>query len=383
MVGIKEAWNALFLLGSVNSLFLGLLLLRRQPKEQQKANRYISIILFSWAFGFFYTWMIETEMYRSYPHILLLGASFTFLTGPCLYLYAEKLLPTLTSQSQEERQKAIRGIQGLHFLPFLINTLALVPFYFSTGEDKLRYWDLQLPQDKRFFVMKVLQLLHLGIYLVLLQVRLRTHRSRLRENVSTEEGLTLNWLRNLILLGFVGLSSYVIVMLFFQLQTGNSAFINRFTDLVVLGILHILGFEALMQPSFLQKKVAPYARSPLGEQEVQALARKIEEHMRSTQAYLDENLTLRDLSMEMNLSPHHVSQVINQAMGINFFEFINRERVRHAQKILDAQRQKPVRSISLLDVAFESGFRSKSTFNSLFKRYTGLTPSQYKKGKGG
>ena len=446
---MMESWNALFLVGAVNSFFLGLLLWgRRKRPVERKANRFLSLILFSWSYGFFYTWIIETGMYRRYPHLLLIGAPFTFLTGPCLYLYTETILGGLENSIIRNRWN--RPV--LHFLPFILNTLALVPFYVQSGAGKIHYWETRRPGDPWFLLMQCLQLLHLGTYLAVLLLRIRRHRAGLGENYSSFEGLALDWLRNLILFGWIGLLAYVIVLVFFRYWTGFTEYINRFTDLVVLGILHILGYEALSQPAILKEetilqvgKLPPdepavevaeggssslrypvafnqpeisagrfspqkrplsqnrnpgeaadeeffysghpvtvskppvpktdssYARSPLTQAEVRDIAHQVQEHLRDTQAYLDETLSLRDLAMELSLSPHHLSQAINQVLGMNFFELVNRERVQHSQRLMESS------TAPLLDIAYESGFRSKSTFNSLFKQYTGITPSQYRK----
>jgi len=405
--GWIEAWNALFILGSVNSLFLGLILLGGgKPKTVRLATRFLSIILFSWSFGFFYTYIIETGSYRTYPHILLIGASFTFLTGPCLYFYTETLLG-----GWERIRARIGWNRGfLHFLPFLLNTLLLVPFFLKTGPEKIQYWESQRPTDSWFLLMQVFQLLHLGIYLALLFIRIYRHRAGLGEHYSTLEGLTLDWLRNIVLFGWIGLCVYIAALVLFRYWTGVTEYINRFTDLIVLGILHVLGYEALTQPEIFKKELSldrpplpsrqhaisgegavsaqnlldedpltrlkrepAYERSPLTPAEVKDIAHRVRTHLQNTQAYLDETLSLRDLAVELSLSPHHLSQVINQELGMNFFELVNRERVRHAQQLILSS------TSNLLDIALESGFRSKSTFNSLFKQYTGLTPSEYRK----
>ena len=425
------AWNALFLLGSLNSLFLGVLLLNPKQEEHRKANRYLSVILFSWSFGFFYTWMIETGMYRSYPHLLLVGAPFTFLTGPCLYLYKESLLG-----GKHRNQGAISFWKRhlLHFAPFYLNTLALLPFYLQPGVEKLRYWEDIRGQDPLFAGMQVLQLFHLGGYLTVLLVRLREYRKNLGQTVSTLEGLTLDWLRNLILLGFLGLGVYGVVFAVFRVRMGEAVFVNRFTDLAVLVILHVLGYEALTQPAIAHGfwegpegegqeesmsrdgAVEPmgassvdskgegesrdgtaepmsrtptdrrgeggaYARSSLSLEQGKAIARKAVEHLNATGAYLDENFSLRDLAMEISVPVHHLSQAINQHLQMNFFELVNRERVRHAKELLDRQVKETQTGSqgksTFMDIAFASGFRSKSTFNALFKRYLGCTPTEY------
>ena len=399
----NSAWNSLFLLGSLNSLFLGLLLVNPKQEEKGKANRYLSVILFSWSFGFFYTWMIETGMYRSYPHLLLVGAPFTFLTGPCLYLYMEALLGR---KGREEETSPLWKKHLLHFAPFYLNTVALFPLYLQSGTEKLRYWEELRGKDPLFTGMQVLQLLHLGVYLTVLFFRLRQYRKNLGQIESSLEGITLDWFRNLILLGFLGLGVYVVVFTVFRVRIGETMFVNRFTDLAVLVILHVLGYEALTQPAITHgvwefpkgeperegvsedhgaepRSTIPadsrgdggaYARSSLSLEQGKGIARKAVEHLKTTSAYLDEHYSLRDLAMELSVPVHHLSQAINQHLQMNFFELVNRERVRYAKELLDRRGNS-----TFLDIAFASGFRSKSTFNALFKRYLGCTPTEYRR----
>lgn len=92
-------------------------------------------------------------------------------------------------------------------------------------------------------------------------------------------------------------------------------------------------------------------------------------------AELDPGLTLRSLATRLGWTPRRLSKVINGALGQTFSELVNRRRVAHAEKLLTDQ---PERSV--LDVLQACGFASKSTFNDTFKRYTGTTPTDHRRG---
>ena len=98
--------------------------------------------------------------------------------------------------------------------------------------------------------------------------------------------------------------------------------------------------------------------------------------MNAEQPYLLEKLSLKEVAEYLDISPNHLSQVINENLNKNFFDFINGYRVELIkQKMLNSENS----SLSLLGMAYESGFNSKSCFNSVFKKMTGLTPSKYLK----
>jgi AraC-like DNA-binding protein len=96
--------------------------------------------------------------------------------------------------------------------------------------------------------------------------------------------------------------------------------------------------------------------------------------MESQKLYLEPKLTLGTLAEQLKVSVNHLSQVINQYEGVNFHDFVNRYRVDEFKSRIANPKYK---GFSLLAIAFDSGFNSKSSFNQIFKKSTGLTPSQY------
>ena len=105
----------------------------------------------------------------------------------------------------------------------------------------------------------------------------------------------------------------------------------------------------------------------------QALLKQIKAAMDIEHLYKKPSLSLRDLCDHLNESPHNISQVINESDLGNFYDMVNSRRVALASQLLQ---QNPQRTV--LDIAFDCGFNSKSSFNSVFKRYTGVTPSQFR-----
>ena len=98
--------------------------------------------------------------------------------------------------------------------------------------------------------------------------------------------------------------------------------------------------------------------------------------MQSQRSYLEPELTLNDLATQIAVKPKLLSQVINELMHRNFFEFINHYRIEEAKRLLTNPKDK---KITVLEVMYEVGFNSKSSFNTLFKKHTGLTPGEFKK----
>ena len=104
-----------------------------------------------------------------------------------------------------------------------------------------------------------------------------------------------------------------------------------------------------------------------------SLFETVVQYMNSQHAYLQSDLSLQRLSEAVGISTHHLSEVLNQEEGQNFYNFVNGLRIDYV-----CERLKLDDNIKLLDLGLNAGFSSKSTFNSVFKKYTGMTPSQFR-----
>ena len=98
--------------------------------------------------------------------------------------------------------------------------------------------------------------------------------------------------------------------------------------------------------------------------------------MKNDKPFLDPALCLSDLASKLSIPPHHLSQVLNTCFNQNFFDFINSYRIKESKELLSIQA--PIKK-TILEIIYETGFNSKSVFNNAFKKYTGMTPSQFRK----
>ncbi|MEJ2618370.1 MAG: helix-turn-helix domain-containing protein, partial [Ignavibacteriaceae bacterium] len=118
-----------------------------------------------------------------------------------------------------------------------------------------------------------------------------------------------------------------------------------------------------------------YRKSTLRKEDKEKIAQQIKCYIESNRAYLNPNISLLDLSSSLNINSKFISQTINEKFNQNFFEFINSYRIKYAKELMKDSERKERR---ILEILYESGFNSKSAFNNAFKKFTGLTPSQYK-----
>ena len=151
---------------------------------------------------------------------------------------------------------------------------------------------------------------------------------------------------------------------------------------VTIGAVYLIVRKVACQPlpgvqsDAARQQPAPeskYARSPLDQAIRTRIVNKLAVAFDADELYCDARLSLGSLSRRINESEHYVSQVINQELDTTFHELVNRHRIEHARKLLVAS---PDRNV--LDIALAVGFNAKSTFNTAFRRYSGMTPREFR-----
>jgi AraC-like DNA-binding protein len=118
-----------------------------------------------------------------------------------------------------------------------------------------------------------------------------------------------------------------------------------------------------------------YKTERLSQQEIDNYKKRIKTVMANQKPYLDSELKLDDLAGILSIPARHLSQVINVAFDQNFFDFISDYRIQKAKQMLN---DKTCKDRTILEILFDVGFNSKSSFNSLFKKKTGMTPSEFR-----
>ncbi|KUG24791.1 transcriptional regulator, arac family [hydrocarbon metagenome] len=158
--------------------------------------------------------------------------------------------------------------------------------------------------------------------------------------------------------------------------------------ITLTAIIYFLGYYGIKQKPILsnenlfsQIETTPttkpkYATSSLKDIEKEKLIKRLTESMEDEKPYLNENLTLKELANKLETTPNNLSQIINEKFNKNFYEFINEYRIKEVKSLLANPNYS---HYSMLGIAFECGFNSKSTFNSVFKQFTGKTPTEFKK----
>lgn len=342
---------------------------------------------------------------------LFTNPSFNLLHGPILYYYVLLLV---------KKSVKFKPLYILHLLPFAL----LYAIYFSSphpfmpmlpspsghplpfhhhGHPAVSHenWLVSLPEQllMNFGLINITSFL---IYSLLVVILLIQHQKRVRRYFSQRNSrITLQWLYLIptvfIILMLFNLANELGLLANFSLRSISLHLISNF-----LFTLLLCFFGVKQEPVFKKESRGETTANNSKQGDQQALQEsrtgsqskvqtetlsvdrelmdkavmQLNQYMQDNKPYLDPNLSIYGLAEAMNMPRQTVSQAINIGLSKNFFQYINEYRIAEAQARLVSEQDK---HLTILDIALDSGFNSKSSFYKLFKEYCHLTPLQYRK----
>lgn len=375
--------------GSVFTSFIASILLFTRGKYQPYANRLLGVVIFTWGWYALLYLLVITGWLRYMPGIYRVGSPLYYLIPACSYLYTRSIL------LEETR---FRKYDWLHFLPAIINVVDLLPFYFSDSETKRVIVDSivnnfndsyqkgsgLIPAFWHFQFRWMLGIVYLVfqwsiLYRVVIRTKLRGYKQ------------VIDWLFIFTIFSsviYVGLGTMSII-----------AWVNLGTRLNPLSsarsiptLLQVMGFTCLSVYLFFKPEVlygipgvpeAPPVKEKLPETDREApfspelmdlYVEQLEIYISEEEPFKQHGFTVTELAQALKMPLHHLSYVLNHYYKQRFTDFINNYRVNYIKKQLESDGW---RSYTLEALAKESGFSSRSTFSVAFKKFTGLSPSQY------
>ncbi len=357
-----------------------LILLLAPKREQRELPRKILLLLFT-VFLF-----VTLNLYAALHDILwlevlgfLLENGARLSTGPLLLLYVHALF--------REPRHLVRN-QIWHFVPFLLHTcLVTLPVLASVlmGEAIFAY----LPALLDLHVMALLQALYLIFYCAYALMVLARYSGKAQQVVARplddEQHFVRNLLLGVIVVAMIDLVTSVYESYFEDLDWDTG--LLTVSALVVLMIY--LAYYGVRQsrvliPDFIladhprttkQEQTETIVRKPYSLIEEDSIGVQLEQVMLEKRAFMDEDLTLTKLSKQVGTSDKKLSFYLNSVLGLSFYEYVNGFRIEEVKAVLTSGEKD---HLTIFAIALDSGFKSKSTFNRLFKKKTGMSPSAYR-----
>lgn len=323
---------------------------------------------------------------------LTLLVPFQFLIGPFLYLYVCSFKETVTWRKAWP-----------HFLLFAVFFIADIQIYFSWIK---KYPAADQPPEEVLFapvsyVNTAVRNLQMLLYYFLSRRALKSYQQSIQHLYSETSKINLDWVRGL-LNGFLLLIITVFVLFYFVVKyPENFSLFILINTAIITPYIYLVTFRGIGQTSLWQ--IQPDRKKEIIEEEIKGaesielsikekredqavtkglpetrlteIVSRITQLMESDKLYQEPELTLQSLADKLEIPSYQVSQAINDGLKKNFYDLINGYRVEKAkQQLVDPKN----RNYTILSVGFEAGFNSKTTFNTVFKKFTGLTPTEYR-----
>jgi len=365
--------SILFVLIVFQLLFLSAYLFS-QHKGKTVSNRLLGLFLLVIALNLFDVFLLQFGVYFAHPALAGLGSCLPLLFGPLLYFYTESII-------YKDFSVSIKN--SIHFFPFILIFCCTEIYYQNQPFEVQERILISLSHHRIPAIISDISTLIFLQFLCYAIASLRLvslYKKIAGQHLSNPKYTDVSWLYSTILF-------FILIIIISALngllaQTALSKYyLLAFNLVVVLLLLFVIQvmMKALSRPYFfsfadVSDPVEQPAKMTAGEKE--AIVQTLLAFMKSDKPYLDPELSLDQLAAKLSLKPRALSQAINDIRQQNFFDFINRYRIDEAKNLLTNPKDK---KITVLEILYQVGFNSKSSFNTLFKKYTGLTPTEFRK----
>lgn len=397
--------SIIILLGIVQGFYLALILFQSRTGNC-KANRILALLLCAVSISILNFFLIRTKMFHVTSYTYKIPIQATLLFGPLLYFYTRSVI---NPKSQ------FGGRDWVHFVPFLVVFIRFIPYMLKDNGYKSSVlssvMNITTFRYEQFEILIIILLsqVQLWVYLFIVSQRMKEYQKTEKDMDSDTVHMNLYWLRFLVsLFGSVYIAFFILC--FLVLKYDYSVAFSALGVVVSISVF-ILGYHGLrqntlfsltprkitgsgtMDPSvktvesltkrldklMMEGKQYPNAllvMDGLPEKTVDSLTHELNKLMKEEKLYTNPDLNLNDLAKRLNTSRNTLSQYLNQCLKTNYIDYINRLRVEELKRLLlDSQKS----YLTIQALAEEAGFPSKTTYNRLFKQFTGVTPSEFRK----
>lgn len=377
-----DIFAILILLGVIQGIVLSFFFLSKKNRSIL-SNKIFGLALIVLSAMCFEVFLGHTGYIVKVIYLVDFSEPLTFAIAPLFYLF-------IFSKISEKNNLRFR--QYLHFIPFILYSLYSILFYMQGKAYKFNsfLWafrpEMPYLQSKTTINPELLDLRQYILELALFQYFLYSvmvfyiiYRALKRENLPffSLKNKAVSWLRNFTLLALLGVIIIFVVKTSFERDLGDYIIASYMTILI-----YSISFTVIRRSSFFSEiifsKIQKYKKSSLTEEMQQKILEKLQKVMEEEKPYLDYSISLPSLAKSIGISPHHLSQVLNDCLNKNFFSYVAFYRAEEAKKILTAPENV---NLTIEEIAENVGYYSKSAFNRAFKEQTGMTPSQFREMK--
>ncbi len=361
----------LFVAGISIALFISALLLIK--KKKSKSDYFLLLWTLVNALHIFLFYLHYTEEIYNYPYLLGIQFPIPLLHGVLLYFYVS----SVTDQFPQKRRIVL-----LHFVPTITLYIYLISFMQLPAAEKIRIFKSG-GEGYEIFQIVLLSTIFLSgiVYVIWSSILLKRHKTNIRNRFSDLENINLRWLRFLT----YGLGIIWFLVIFIQTEAIIFSAVSVFV--ILIGFFGVYQKDIFTSRQIKEKiihiepnatepvpKRKKYNKSGLSEESAVDYYQRLNKLMTEEHLYKKSELSLGELASILSIPSPYLSQIINETEGKNFHDFINGYRVEAFKQMISIPEN---RQFTLMALAYDCGFNSKSSFNRCFKKLTNQTPSQY------
>ena len=346
-----------------------------QKKDGNKLSRNIAMLLqVLWLLRFSLLYIKVQSPDLEVAWLIIYDQTLLFLDGPLIWFYTRSLI----------EKYPIEGKQWLHFLPFGL-MLAYTTYVLinnpegivATFQNTYRAFEEGWSNASRISLIIIGPIILFNLTYLFLSIRVaRAYNLALEDEYSTTERLTADWIINFLQLWFL---LFVIPLLlyfinyswpFFDMMILGGAIL---VSIVLLSVIFDLGLVKQVYVTFpVKSKSTGKPISHLSNNELNVQLENLMQTLANEKQYLEEDLTLSQLAGAINIKPNELTELIKFSTYENFYDLVNSFRIEEVKRQLINSNEQ------VMQIAYQSGFRSKSTFNKIFKDKTGQTPKAFR-----
>jgi AraC-like DNA-binding protein len=364
-------------LGIIQALFLAYFFIFGK-KGNRQANLFFGLILIGFVLSMTEILLCYTNYMFKMVWLIDFAEPTNYAFAPLLYLYIRSIL-----------NKPFRKIDCLHFVPFVLYLIYSCVTFYPLGynvkynayissyypnlphlDDSEVFWNssvyvIRSYTNEIFFGSMIVYSLA-SVWLLV--------KSFKQENTTffSKQNASLNWARKTV---FWFISIVIVFFIFkktFPRDLGDHLIAAHLTLIIYLISINVMRNSSFFNNDFKPSK--KYEKSSLTSEIQENTLSKLQNLMEIEKPFLDDSFSMPLLAKQLAVSPHHLSQILNESLGQSFFDFMAQYRVQEAQKLLLEKNH-----LKIEEIAEMVGYNSKSAFNTAFKKNTGLSPSEFRK----
>lgn len=358
-----DTWTVIFLYAALQGLALTAIFYSHGNPSNRSQKSFLAILMVMFCLMILEYVFWWTGYLVKVPHLMGVTAPFIYLYGPILFFYFRQVFRDQFIDFRKDWP---------HFLLFIFFLISQVQLYILPGATKVAYMVGTLKASAGI-PWPWLNIIQMALYVIICFYEYRAEAQNTME--------VKKWFRLILTLFtlFIGsvMSYYVLAKMpwfntlwDYMISASMMVFIYA---IAIYGYYHNKVFNGFEILEIIHKE--KYQNSSLKSETGIKTLERLNQLMDQEKLYVDDEINLEKLAFRLQISRHQLSQVMNEHAGMNFFEYINSRRIEEAKHLLTSTSKK---ELNIIEIAYKVGYSNKVTFNNTFKKYTGMTPSEYR-----